>query len=89
MGLAGHHPNSTLSKAPNCPKNGVHLNPPSKVPLVRLIVELIHGCSKRLNAAPMRKKAECKAQAPEGPRHDKTPSLLDDVLVDFIQHEHG
>jgi hypothetical protein len=25
MGLAGHHPNSTLSKAPNCPKNGVHL----------------------------------------------------------------
>jgi len=26
MGLAGHHPNSTLSKAPICPKNGVHLN---------------------------------------------------------------
>ena len=25
MGLAGHHPNSTLSKAPICPKNGVHL----------------------------------------------------------------
>jgi hypothetical protein len=26
MGLAGHRPNSTLSKAQICPKNGVHLN---------------------------------------------------------------
>jgi len=26
MGLAGHHPNSTLFRAPSCPKNGVHLN---------------------------------------------------------------
>jgi len=51
MGLAGHHPNSTLSKAPNCPKNGVHLSsqrfkakPRSdEAPLMKRILQLARG----------------------------------------------
>ena len=37
LGLAGHHPNSTLFRAPTCAKNAVHLRAPCCLGVIKRV----------------------------------------------------